>query len=107
MATLKDAERVTERLSELAREVRAEITHGDVDFGRMARLADEIGVSADGLATTFASVDQLFRDRLAGDSPGGGEEAKETLSEALSPRRGRARATGARGNRAASRRKSR
>lgn len=65
MASLKDAAAVTEQLEELAGQLHAELTEGRTDFGEMARLADEIGESADSIAAAFIAIDEALARRLA------------------------------------------
>ena len=92
MAGLRDVAESARRLGELARELHAESTSRDGDFGRMAELADVAGESADALADTFTRIDGLLtalaegREAAAQPAPAG-----EDLVEALSPR-GRPRA---------------
>jgi|SRR5919109_855111 hypothetical protein len=92
MATLRDAERTTRRLAELAGELRSEAGGLDGDFGRMVDLADEVGRLADDFAATLARVDEILVARLGqplrGESEGASQGPPEAdLLEALSPHR--------------------
>jgi flagellar capping protein FliD len=71
MASLKDATAVTSQVTDLTDELRQEISEGDGDFSRMAELADSISEQADKLASAFASMDEVLKQRL---NRGGGEE---------------------------------
>jgi DNA end-binding protein Ku len=65
MASMKDAATVAEQLEALAGRLHAEVTEGRMDFGEMARLADEIGESADAIAAAFFAIDEAFTRHLA------------------------------------------
>jgi hypothetical protein len=64
MASLKDAEQLTERLEDLAGQLRSELGNGDVDFEKLVALADELSEQADGLAETFNSVNETLMQRI-------------------------------------------
>src|SRR3954454_14746756 len=68
MASLRDARKLTQRLREQANAVHAALTDDEIDFGRIVRLADELGDSADRVAGTFETIDGAFGDRLGGES---------------------------------------
>lgn len=76
MATLRDAEQLTQQLEELAARLRSELTDGEVDFTKLMRLADSLGESADALASTFEAIDEALMQRLPG-----GSEKEESQSE--------------------------
>jgi hypothetical protein len=88
MANLREAEKLTARLVELARELRSQAGEPG-DFGRMFELADEIGASADSLAATLARVDDILDRSLAAARSGSSEEGRGlgTLIDALKPGR--------------------
>jgi hypothetical protein len=87
VAGLRDAAEAARRLGELARELRAEFTKRDGDFGRMVKLADAIGESADGLADAFERVDALLSAVIErGEARVELESVGDDLIEALSPR---------------------
>jgi hypothetical protein len=75
MATIRDAAQVAQQLQELAGRLHSELTDGDVDFTAMTRLADDLGESADRLASAFAAMDEALMQRLPGQ--GGEREARE------------------------------
>jgi hypothetical protein len=77
MATLRDAEQLTQELEELAARLHSELTNGEVDFTKLMRLADRLGASADALASTFEAIDEALMQRL----PGGSEQQDESQSE--------------------------
>jgi hypothetical protein len=66
VASVKDAQKlvthVESALSDLKDALRN--NNGDVDFTRMAGLADEIGERADAVAETFSSLDDVLMDRI-------------------------------------------
>ena len=64
MTSLKDAAAVTAQLDELAGQLHAEVTEGRMDFGRVARLADEVGELADAIAGAFIAIDEAVTQRL-------------------------------------------
>jgi hypothetical protein len=66
MATLREAAKLTEQLEELAGRLHQELTQGDADFTEMVRLADDLGESADSVASTFAAIDEALTERLPG-----------------------------------------
>jgi hypothetical protein len=95
MASLRDAQALTSRLQERASTLHAELTGNDVDFSRLAELADEIGASADRLAETFSTMDDALARRVSGaEGADGGEAPEGGLTEALSPRRAARRRSG-------------
>lgn len=66
MASVKDAQKLVAHvegaLSDLKDALRS--GDGDLDFERMAGLADEIGERADALAETFSSLNQVLMGRI-------------------------------------------
>jgi hypothetical protein len=74
MATIRDAAQVAQQLQELAARLHSELTNGDVDFTAMTRLADDLGESADRLASAFAAMDEALMQRLPGQ--GGERESR-------------------------------
>ena len=64
MASLKDAEQLTENLQEVVEELRSELGRGGVDFERLVALADDLSEQADGIAETFSSVNETLMQRL-------------------------------------------
>ena len=64
MASLKDTEQITQKLEETVEQIRSELGNGNVDFGRLVSLADELSEQADGLAETFNDVNDTLMERL-------------------------------------------
>jgi ABC-type transporter Mla subunit MlaD len=83
MASLKEATgAITEKLESLVSDLRSELEDGDIDFERLAGLADQISEAADGLAETFSNVNETLMQRLdqlkSGDSSNGTSSPKKT-----------------------------
>jgi hypothetical protein len=76
MASLKDAQRLTEELRNQAEELHTQVVDGDVDLSTIVRLADELGGAADRAAATFDKVN----DALEQAEDGGDEEQQEPAS---------------------------
>ena len=84
MASMKDAQQLTEELRTRADELHGELTDGEVDFKKITQLADQLGAAADRVATTFQRVDDAFDqsdDGESGESGNGGQ----SLTDALQP----------------------
>jgi hypothetical protein len=85
MASLKDAQRLTEELRNQAEELHTQVVDGDVDLSTIVRLADELGGAADRAAATFDKVN----DALEQAEDGGEEEqepaSRRPLTAALAP----------------------
>jgi len=66
VASVKDAQKlvthVETALSDLKDALKSD--NGDLDFERMAGLADEIGERADALAETFSSLNEVLMGRI-------------------------------------------
>jgi hypothetical protein len=60
MASLKDAQRLTEELRNQAEELHTQVVEGDVDLSTIVRLADELGGAADRAAATFDKVNDAL-----------------------------------------------
>ena len=105
MASLKDARGLAGQLHSLSGRLESELEKGSVDFEKLVELSDEIGESADRLATTFnainGSLTGLIEDGSGGDpgsdaENGEKEEAGDTKGS-RSRRGGGSRAGGQRG----------
>ncbi len=73
MASMKDVERVADDLEGLVGDLRSELKNNGVDFDRLIQISDEISEHADGLAGTFATVNEALTSRvqeLSGKSNG-------------------------------------
>jgi hypothetical protein len=64
MASLKDAEKLTDDLGDLVDQLRSELRDGGVDFERLIEIADAISERADGMAGTFATVNEALMNRI-------------------------------------------
>jgi|Tabmets5t2r1_1033131.scaffolds.fasta_scaffold394447_1 hypothetical protein len=67
MASLKEAAALASQLEELAGRLHGQLTDGEVDFGGLAQLADELGRGADRLAETFTTMNEALTKRLQED----------------------------------------
>jgi ABC-type transporter Mla subunit MlaD len=77
MASMKEASSaITDRLENLVGELRSELDGGDIDFQRLAGVADQISEAADGLADTFNSVNETLMQRL--DQLNGGSSSSSS-----------------------------
>jgi hypothetical protein len=72
MASLKDAEKLTDDLSGLVDQLRSELRNGGVDFERLIEIADQISERADGMAGTFATVNEALMSRIDQITSGSG-----------------------------------
>ncbi len=70
MASLKDAQALTQRVRKRADELHRALRDDDIDFARVVALADELGDAADRVASTFQTVDDALAERLGGESNG-------------------------------------
>ena len=90
MASLKDAQQLTDGLDDLVGQLRSELGNGSVDFEKLVGLADQLSEQADGLAETFSSVNQTLMQRLdqakKGSRGGGSRSQSESKSEAKTTR---------------------
>lgn len=66
MASVKDAQKLVTHVESAVSELKDTLRggDGDLDFERMAGLADEIGERADALAETFSSLNQVLIGRI-------------------------------------------
>jgi hypothetical protein len=83
MASLKDAEQLTQKLDDVVGRLRSELSDGDVDFEKLVALADELSEEADGLAETFSSMNDTLMERL-GQAKSGKARTSSRQSEAKS-----------------------
>ena len=83
MASLKDAEKLTDDLSGLVDDLRSELRNGGVDFERLIQIADQISERADGMAGTFATVNDALMsriDQITGGKSSGGSSSQGSSS---------------------------
>jgi hypothetical protein len=91
MASLKDAQRLTEDLRSRAEELHTQVVDGEVDLSAVVRLADELGGAADRVAATFDKVNDALEHAEDGEEEKGedGKErepaARRQLADALAP----------------------
>jgi hypothetical protein len=80
MASLKDAQQLTQGLEDLVGRLSSELQNGEVDFEKLVSMSDELSERADGLAETFTSVNDALMERLqnvkGGSRQGSRSEAK-------------------------------
>jgi len=72
MASLKDAQQLTQELEDLVGELNSELQNGNVDFEKLVSVSDTLSERADGLAETFNSVNDALMQRLQGAKGSGG-----------------------------------
>jgi hypothetical protein len=66
VASVKDAQKLVTHVEGAVSDLKDALRggDGDLDFERMAGLADEIGERADALAETFSSLNELLMGRI-------------------------------------------
>ena len=75
MPSLKETtEKLTEGLEGSFKELRSELSNGELDFDKLTSIADQISEQADGLAQTFSSVNETLMERI-GQAKGGGNSS--------------------------------
>ena len=86
MASLKDAEQLTQGLEDLVGQLRSELQNGTVDFEKLVSISDEISEQADGIAETFTNVNDTLMERIqqAGSGKAGGSRRSSRKEEAKS-----------------------
>ena len=84
MASLKDTQQLTQGLEDIVGQLSSELQNGDVDFGKLVSLSDELSERADGLAETFNSINDTLMQRL--------QDAKSSSSGSRSGSRSEAKA---------------
>ena len=102
MASLKDARGFADELHGLSGRLQSELEKSSVDFERLVELSDEIGESADRLASTFNAINGslagLIENREPGEGEGGDSGTGAEEQEAAAQKGSRQRRTrGARG----------
>ena len=93
MASLKEARALADELRAQAETIVAALD-GNVDFGRLVSLADELGQASDRFAVTFHTIDTAFAARAAETARPAAKEREgpeEELAVALVPTRSRRR----------------
>lgn len=94
MASVKDAQKlvahVETALSDMKDALRS--SDGNLDFERMAGLADEIGERADALAETFISLNDVLMGRIEEITGGRKSSGRSSSGSAKGGRKKRAKA---------------
>ncbi len=99
MASLKDARGLAADLHDLAGRLKSEVDRGSADFTKLVRIADEIGESADQVATTYEAINRsltsLFEEepgdegeRGSSSDDGGEGDGSASTGRSRSPRGG-------------------
>jgi hypothetical protein len=83
MASLKDTQQLTQGLEDIVGKLTSELQNGDVDFGKLVSLSDELSERADGLAETFNSINDTLMQRLQ-DAKGSGSGSRSSGSRSES-----------------------
>jgi hypothetical protein len=83
MASIKDAQRITDELRTRADELHNQVVDGEVDLATIVQLADELGAAADRVAATFDKVNDALEQRVEDGEPRG----RRQLTRDLSPTR--------------------
>jgi hypothetical protein len=83
MASIKDAQRITEELRTQAEELHTQVVDGEVDLATIVQLADELGAAADRVAATFDKVNDALEQRGKDGEP----RIRRELTKDLSPAR--------------------
>jgi ABC-type transporter Mla subunit MlaD len=93
VASVKDAQQLVQHvesaLSELKDALRS--NNGNLDFERVARLADEIAERADAVAETFSSLNEVLMGRID-DITGSGSGSSSSNRSSSGSRKKRAKA---------------
>jgi len=93
VASVKDAQQLVQHvesaLSELKDALRS--NNGNLDFERVARLADEIAERADAVAETFSSLNEVLMGRID-DITGSGSRSSSSTRSSSGGRKKRAKA---------------
>ena len=63
MASLMDAEQLTQELERLVADIRSEVD-GDVDFERLVSICDEMSERADAMAQTFSTINTVLMEQV-------------------------------------------
>ena len=83
MASLKDTQQLTQGLEDLVGKLSSELQNGDVDFGKLVSISDELSERADGLAETFNSINDTLMQRLQ-DAKGSSGSSRQGSSSSRS-----------------------
>jgi conjugal transfer/entry exclusion protein len=64
MASLKDAQQLTQDLENLVGQLTSELQNGEVDFNKLVSISDQLSERADGVAETFSSINDTLMQRI-------------------------------------------
>ena len=81
MASLKDARGLAADLHDLAGRLKSEVDRGSADFTKLVKIADEIGESADHVATTFEAINRSLTSLFEEEAPSDGAGADAAPEE--------------------------
>lgn len=81
MASLKDAQRLTEDLENLVGQLKSELQNGEVDFNKLVSISDQVSERADGVAETFSNMNDTLMQRID-QLKGGARTAQRETSKA-------------------------
>jgi uncharacterized protein YgfB (UPF0149 family) len=81
MASLKDAQQLTQDLENLVEQLSSELQNGEVNFDKLVAVSDQLSERADGLAETFTSVNEALMQRLQAVKGGGSRQQQGSRSE--------------------------
>jgi hypothetical protein len=92
VASVKDAQQLVQHVESALAELKDVLrnSNGNLDFERMAGLADEIAERADAVAETFSSLNEVLMGRI--DEITGGRSSSSSSSSRRSSSGGRKRA---------------
>lgn len=93
MASVKDAQQLVQHVESAVAELKDALrnNNGNLDFERIARLADEIAERADAVAETFSSLNEVLMGRID-DITGNRTSSNSRSSRSSSSGRKRAKA---------------
>lgn len=94
MASVKDAQQLVQHVESALAELKDALRNsdGNLDFERIARLADEIAERADSVAETFSSLNEVLMGRIEEIAGGRSRSSSSSSSSRRSSSGGRKRA---------------
>lgn len=85
MPSLKQTtEKLTDELEGSFKQLRSELSNGELDFDKLTSIADQISEQADGLAQTFSSVNDTLMERINQTTKGGSSGSSRRQEKAES-----------------------
>jgi uncharacterized phage infection (PIP) family protein YhgE len=64
MASLKDAQQLTQDLENLVGQLKSELQNGEVDFNKLVSISDQLSERADGVAETFSNINDTLMQQI-------------------------------------------